>query len=49
MRGYHVLREHGVDSDVLCTLNAETAARRRDAKFGDPRGYGSFLTTVFDE
>jgi uncharacterized protein len=30
LRGFHLLREHGVDCDVLCTLNADTAARPRD-------------------
>ena len=30
LRGFHLLRAHGVDCDVLCTLNADTAARPLD-------------------
>jgi len=30
MRGWRFLREHGVDPDVLCTVNADTAAHPRE-------------------
>lgn len=30
LRGFHLLRAHGVDPDVLCTVNANTAARPLD-------------------
>ena len=30
MRGFHLLRAHGVDCDVLCTLNADTSAQPLD-------------------